>query len=111
MHVDETLFAGGARKSAKRLRAEHGIISLLFAALAHDEIVQVLELLLVDLERLAGVHFVSKLLGQRFHYVAQSVLECLVHLHKVRLLVQRVLHLLHPLRELVSQMVQRVFQV
>ena len=111
MHVNETLLAGGAGESAKRLLAEHGVLFVFAAALAHDEVVQVLELFLVDLERLAGVRLVSKLFGQRFHDVAQSVLERLVHLREVRLLVQRVLHLFHPLRELVPQVVQRVFQV
>lgn len=112
VHVDETFLAGGARQAAEWLLAEHGILLVLaMATLRHDQVVQILELLLMDLECLARVTLVSKLLRQGFDDVRKSVLEGLVHLSEVGLLVQRVLHLFHPLRELVTQMGQLHFQV
>jgi len=88
VHVDETLLAGSAGKSAKWLRAEHSIVSCLFASLAHNEIVEILELFLVNLESLARVCLVSKLLGQCLYDITQSILKCLVHLREVCLRVE-----------------------
>ena len=65
----------------------------------------------MDLERLASVSFVGKLLGKSLHDVTQAVLESLVHLRKVSLLIKRILHFLHPLGEFVSQMIQSILEI
>ena len=56
----------------------------------------------MDLECLAGVTLISELLGQSLDDVTQTVLESLVHLSKVSLLVNSILHLFDPLGEFVS---------
>jgi len=65
----------------------------------------------MNLERLTGVGFVGELLGERLNDVTKTVLEGFVHLSEVSLLVKRILHLLHPPRELVLQIAKSVFQV
>ena len=60
----------------------------------------------MDFESLAGVCLVSKLLRQGLDDFCQSVLERFVHLAEVSLRVEAVLHLLHPLGKLVTQMSQ-----
>jgi len=111
VHVDEALLAGGTRKSTERLLAEHSIVLVVTATFAHDQIIEILELFLMDLKSLASVCLVCKLFGQCFHNVTQSVLEGLIHLGKVCLLVQRVLHFFHPLCKFISQVIQGIFQV
>lgn len=65
----------------------------------------------MDLESLASVTLVSKLLRQGLDDVRKSVLKGLVHLSEVSLLIQRILHLLHPFGELVTQMGQLHLQI
>jgi len=67
MHIDESLFAGGAGHSTERLRAKHGIISVFAATLLHNEVVKVLELLLVNLECFTSISLVSELLVKSLH--------------------------------------------
>ena len=49
VHVDETLLATGAGEATKWLLAEHGVLFVLTTIFAHDQVVQILELFLVDL--------------------------------------------------------------
>ena len=65
----------------------------------------------MDLECLAGVTLISELLGQSLDDVTQTVLESLVHLSKVSLLVNSILHLFDPLGEFVSKMVQSILEI
>jgi len=112
MHVNESLFTRSARQTTKRLCAEHCFVcGVATATLAHDEVIKVLELLLMELEGLASVSFISKLFSQSLHDVAETILQCFVHLCKVSLRVQAVLHLLHPLSELVSEMVESILKI
>ena len=61
-------------------------------------------MLLVDFEGLAGVSLVRELLRQGLDDVCQAILKRFVHLVEVSFRVEAVLHLLHPLCELVTQM-------
>ena len=88
VHVNKTLLTRSAGHSAERFLAEHGVFFVFAtAALGHDEIVKVLELLLVNLESFASVTLVSELLSKSLHNIGKTVLESLVHLGKVSLLV------------------------
>jgi len=60
----------------------------------------------MDLKCLASVTLVSELLGQCLNDITEAVLQSLVHLVEISLLVQGVLHFLHPLGKLVTQMGQ-----
>ena len=111
MHVDESLFAGGARHSTEWLLAKHSVLFVVATTLLHDEIVKVLELLLMNFECLASISLVSKLLVESLHNFTQAFLESPIHLSKVGLRVKLVLHILHPLGELVSKLVQSIFKI
>ena len=74
VHIDKTLFARSARETTQRLFAEHGIFFVVAASFAHDQVVEVLELFLVDLECLASIGLVSELLLEHLDDFAQTVL-------------------------------------
>ena len=65
----------------------------------------------MDLESLASVGLVGKLLRESLDDVTQTILKSFVHLCKVSLLVKSILHFFHPLGELISQMIQSILDV
>ena len=64
----------------------------------------------MDLEGLASVSLVGELLSQGLDDVTEAILERFVHLREISLLVQSVLHFLHPFGEFVSQVIERIFE-
>ena len=68
-------------------------------------------MLLVDLESLARISFVSKLLRQGLNDIAEAVLQGLVHLSEISLLVKGVLEFLHPSGEFVLQLAKGCLQI
>lgn len=60
----------------------------------------------MNFERLASISLVSELFRQSLDDVIEAILQCLVHLVKVSLSIERVLHLLHPFGELVTKVRQ-----
>lgn len=65
----------------------------------------------MDLEGLSGVTLIGELLGQGLDNIGESVLKGFVHLGEVSLLVERVLHFLHPSGEFVTEVVELVLEV
>ena len=112
MHVNKSLFTGCAGQTTERLCAKHCLVcSVTTTSFAHDEVIKVLELFLMEFESLTSVSFISKLLSQSLYDITETILKCFVHLCKVGLRIQTVLHLLHPLCELVSEMVESILKI
>lgn len=65
----------------------------------------------MNLESLASIALVCELLGESLDNVAETILQGFVHLGKVGLTVQIVLHLLHPLGKLVAQVIECILKV
>ena len=102
VHVHEILFARSARKTTKRLLGEHGILFVCVAALAHEQVVQILELSFEKFECSLRLILVSELLRQRLHNLVETLHEKLLKLGETRqvsLAVKGVLELLHPAGE------------
>jgi len=103
VHVDEALLAGGARESTKRLLAEHGVFLVLLttAHFRHDEVVQVLQLLVMHLETLTGLVLASELLAHGLDNLVESALDVHADLFEAWLGIDLVLQFLDPAGELV----------
>lgn len=106
MQVDQVLLAGGAGEATKGLLGEHSLFFVIVATLAHEEVVQVLELALEQLEGLLGLGLVGELLGEGGDDVVETVHHGLFELFEfaaVSLAIKLVLDLLDPLSELVAK--------
>lgn len=103
VHVNEALFAGGARESTKRLLAEHGVFLVLLtsAHFRHNEVVQVLQLLVMHLQTLTGLVLASELLAHGLDNLVESALNVHADLLEAWLRVDLVLQLLDPPGEFV----------
>lgn len=105
MEIDEILLARGTREATEGLLGEHGLLLVVVAALAHEEVVQVLQLPFKKLQGLLCLSLVSELLSKSRNNVVKTVHKGLLELLKVgavRLQVKLVLNLFHPLGELVT---------
>jgi len=65
----------------------------------------------MNFKSFARIALVSELLRQCFYNITKTVLQCFVHLVEVSFLIQRILHLFHPFRKLVSQVCKLHFKV
>jgi hypothetical protein len=100
MEVYEIFLAGGAGKTAEGLLREHGLFFIIVTALAHEKVVQVLQLAFEQLQGLLSFGLVCELLGQGSDDVVQTVHHGLLKFFEVAavcLLVEFVLNLLDPL--------------
>jgi len=112
-HVHQVFLARCAREAAQRFLAEHRIFFVFAMTLAHQQAVQVLELALVELESLLGLGLVCKLLCHCFDDLIESVLKKFLEFTDgcgVGLLVEIVLHLLHPACIVVLELVELGFK-
>jgi len=113
-HVYKVFLARCAREAAQRFLAEHRIFFVFAVTLAHQQAVQVLELALVELESLLGFGLVCKLFRHCFDDLIESVLKKFLEFTDgcgVGLLVEIVLHLLHPTCIVVLELVELVFKL
>lgn len=81
---------------------------------AHHEAIEVLQLALMELEGLFSLCLVSELLSQSLDDFVESVLEQFFKLVKrcsIGLLVQVILHFLHPASIVILELVKLVFQI
>ena len=112
IHICKTLLAAGARETTKRLRSEHGILVLWSSCSStHDQVVQVLELLLVQLERLASIYLVSELLRQLCNDLCKSFSQRLIKLFPVSLSIDLILQILDQLHYLVFKEGKGIFEI
>lgn len=105
VEIDEILLARGTREATEGLLGEHGLLLVVVAALAHEEVVQVLQLSFKKLQGLLCLSLVSELLSKSRNNVVKTVHKGLFELLKVGavcLQVELILNLFHPLGELVT---------
>jgi len=73
VEIDEILLARGTREATEGLLGEHGLLLVVVATLAHEEVVQVLQLPFKKLQGLLCLSLVSELLSKSRNNVVKTV--------------------------------------
>lgn len=78
IHIDHIFSTRCAGRAAEWLLSEHGVVLVVLAHLAHEDIVHILKVLLQQLHCLLSVLFISELLRQSFDDFIESIQQALL---------------------------------